>query len=308
MPELSPLRRGGTPPAPVLNIAHRGARAFAPENTLQAFAKAKIFGCPMFEMDVHVSRDGELIVHHDDQLTRCTDVQKKFPGRDTYYVSDFTFAELRTLDAGNWYVEDIARPAAQRQSFLQTLTDQEIEQFVSAADRAEYASGEIKLPTLRETLDLALKTGMMVNIEIKTIPRMYAGLTAKVVALVESLGLQRAVLISSFDHQQLLEVRRLTDVIATGALSSDRLANPGGYLQLLEADAYNPGCYGDYDSTGFGSVTGKFDPVSIVNARSAGFGVNVWTCNDPDQMRTLIGAGVTGIITDFANRVRDVLA
>ncbi len=305
-PDSSPLRVGGTPPAPVLNIAHRVASAFAPENTPPSFDKAATFGCHMFELDVHASKDGALIIHHDDQLKRCTDAETRFPGRDTYFVSDFSAEDLDTLDAGSWYLQEISRPVKQRQPFLQTLTGEELERFVSPADRARYGSGEVRLPTLRQTLEVAQRTGMMVNIEIKTLPRMYPGLTEKVVALVISLGLERRVIISSFDHQQLIEVRRISDVIATGVLTSDRIARPGDYLQLLDCDAYNPGCYGDYDSIGFGSVSGQLDPVGIRSARGAGRGVNVWTCNTPAQMRELIAAGVTGLITDFPNRVRDV--
>lgn len=307
MLELSPLRVGGKLPAHVLNIAHRGARAFAPENTLIAFEKAKIFGCQMFELDVHMSRDGELIVHHDDQLTRCTDAKTKFPGRSTYYVSDFTYDELCMLDAGSWYVEQLSIPASQRQTFLQTLTDEELEQFVSPQEQEIYASGEIRLPSLKQALELAQHAEMMVNIELKTLPRMYPELAEHVVALVESLGFDRQVLISSFDHEQLLRVRRQTNIIAVGVLTSDRLASPGAYLQLLDADAYNPGCYDDYDSMGFNSVTGKLDPCGIINTRAFGRGVNVWTCNNKDKMQQLIAAGVTGLISDFPNRVRDVL-
>lgn len=304
--KINLLRAGVKPPLQTFNIAHRGARAFAPENTLPAFEKAKIFGCEMFELDVHMSRDGELIVHHDDDLKRCTDVEAKFPGRDSYYVSDFTYDELLRLDAGSWYMEQLRLPRPQRQFFLQTLTDEETAQFVSLRDRQFYASGDIKLPTLRQTLELAVATEMMVNVEIKTIPRMYSGLTKAVVQLVEAMGLDHRVLISSFDHEQLIEVRRLSNVIATGVLTSDRLAKPSDYLRLLDADAYNPGCYGDYDSIGFGSVSGKLESSGIMNVRAAGRGVNVWTCNDKYEMRELILAGVTGLITDFPNRLRDV--
>jgi glycerophosphoryl diester phosphodiesterase len=59
---------------------------------------------------------------------------------------------------------------------------------------------------------------------------------------------------------------------------------------------------------GFGSVSGKLDPRGIRDVRRAGRGVNVWTCNDREAMRQLVEAGVTGLITDFPNRVRDVLA
>src|SRR5438067_949656 len=101
---LSPLRRGGTPPAPVLNIAHRGARAFAPENTLQAIAAAAHCSCHMVELDVRLSRDGELIVIHDNDLVRCSNVREVFPDRAPWFVSDFTAEEIAQLDGGSWYV------------------------------------------------------------------------------------------------------------------------------------------------------------------------------------------------------------
>lgn len=304
----NPLRATTGLPARVFNIAHRGARAFAPENTLASFAKAERFGCPMFELDVHKSRDGELIVHHDDVLTRCTDVAEKFPGRAPYFVSDFTRAELQSLDAGSWYVRELALPAYQRQAFLQTLSAAEVAEFISADDLDYYRSGAVRLPTLREALELAQSTGMMVNIEIKTLPRMYPDLTQETVALVQALAMEQRVLISSFDHEQLTIVRQLSQVIPTGALTSDRIGQPADYLRLFDADAYNPGCYGDYDSLGFDSVTGQLAAGGISAVRRAGRGVNVWTCNDPHQMRQLLAAGVTGLITDFPNRVQAVLA
>lgn len=121
-------------------------------------------------------------------------------------------------------------PRAQRQSFLQTVTDEELDQFVLPEDREFYASGEIKLPTLEQTLELAQRFDMMVNIELKSLPRMYPKLADAVVTLVESLGMERRVLISSFDHEQLVRVRRRTNTIATGVVTTDRLAKPGEYL------------------------------------------------------------------------------
>jgi glycerophosphoryl diester phosphodiesterase len=305
---VNPLRATGALPSSVFNIAHRGARAFAPENTLAAFAKAQALGCPMFEIDVHRSSDGELIVHHDDTLVRCTDVETKFAGRSPYFVSDFALEELATLDAGSWYVEQLGLRPDARQPFLRTLSDAEIAEFVSAKDRELYRSGAITLPTLRATLELAKSAGMMVNIELKSLPRMYPELAEDAVRLVRAMDMEPRVLISSFDHEQLLVVRRLSEVIATGALTDDRLARPADYLRLIDADAYNPGCYGNHDSLGFGSVAGKLDPRGIHDVRRAGRGVNAWICNDKDQMRQLIEAGVTGLISDFPNRVREVLA
>jgi glycerophosphoryl diester phosphodiesterase len=304
----SPLRVGGKPPAPVLNIAHRGARAFAPENTLEAVVKAKQLGCPVAEVDVHLSRDGELIVIHDDDLVRCSNVREIFPDRKSYFVSDFTAAEIRKLDAGGWYVRELEKPAAKRQPFLQGLTAAELKEFISAEERAHYASGKVFHPTLRQLLETVHKHGLLLNIEIKSLPRLYPGIAEKVVSLVEELKMEREVIVSSFDHEQLAIVRKRNKVIATAALFTDRPHDPGRYVRdLLDADAYNPGCRGDHDTVGFASTTGKLDSTCIQSARKAGLGVNVWTENDPVRMKALIDAEVTGIFTDYPNRLRDVL-
>jgi glycerophosphoryl diester phosphodiesterase len=304
--EQNPIRsRAGL--AAVLNIAHRGGRAFAPENTLAAFEKAHALGCDMFEADVHMSRDGMLVVHHDDELTRCTNVAQRFPEKGTYFVSNFTWEELQTLDAGGWFVEQLALPASRRQPFLQSLTDTEKEQFISCRDLEFFASGAVRVPSLQQALEMVVRTGMMVNIELKTLPRMYPGLAKAVLTCVRSHGMEHRVLISSFDHQQLLEVRHRSAGVATAVLTSDRLAKIPEYLKLLDADAYHPSCYGEYDSLGFGSVRGELEASSIAPVRARGYGVNVWTCNDKDQMRPLIASGVTGLISDYPNRVCEAL-
>ena len=304
---MNPLRIGAVPPSTALNIAHRGARAFAPENTLPAFDKATTLGCAMFELDVHMSMDGVLVVHHDDQLERCTDVTSKFPGRRPYNVSDFTYTELCTLDAGSWFIDQLSRPSDERESFLRGLTDEETEEFVRPDDRLHYLSGAIHLPTLEEALLLARHAGVMVDIELKTLPRMYKGLADAVVELIVSMRMEDRVMISSFDHQQLIGVRALSDVVALGVLTSDRIGRPGDYLRLLDADTYLPNGCGECDSLGFGSVSGELDSSSTLQVRAVGGHVMAWTCNDPNQIRRLISVGVTGIITDYPNRVRRVL-
>ncbi len=303
-----PLRVGGKPIAPVLNIAHRGARAFAPENTLEAIVKATRFGCHMVEVDVHLSKDGELIVIHDDDLLRCSNVKDVFPGRASYFVSDFTADEIRKLDAGSWYVRELALPPARRQPYLQGLTDREMKEHISDEDRRHYTSGKVVHPTLKELLETVHKHGLVVNVEIKTLPRLYPGIAEKTVQQIVALKMEREVIVSSFDHEQLAIVRKMNKVIATAPLFSDRPHDPGRYVrELLDGDAYNPGCYGDYDTVGFASTTGRIDRTAIANARKAGLGVNVWTENDPARMNALIDAGVTGIFTDYPNRMKAVL-
>src|SRR5580698_1292613 len=76
-------------------IAHRGASAYAPENTLAAFQRAVELGAPFIETDIHLTRDARFVAFHDKMLQRTTN------GRGA--VSDYTLAELRGLDAGNWF-------------------------------------------------------------------------------------------------------------------------------------------------------------------------------------------------------------
>ena len=78
-----------------MNIAHRGASSYAPENTFAAYDKALAMGVNHVELDVHLTRDDHIAVIHDDTVDRTTDGQ----GR----VANFTLAELRSLDAGSWF-------------------------------------------------------------------------------------------------------------------------------------------------------------------------------------------------------------
>ncbi|MFG6116010.1 glycerophosphodiester phosphodiesterase [Halobacillus sp. MO56] len=84
----------------VLNIAHRGASGYAPENTMAAFEKAVDMKADMFELDVQMSKDGELVVIHDTTVDRTTD--------GTGSVKDLTLEELKSLDAGSWFGEVFA--------------------------------------------------------------------------------------------------------------------------------------------------------------------------------------------------------
>ncbi len=287
----------------ILNIAHRGARAFAPENTLIAFAKAKAFGCQMFETDVRLSRDGIVIVYHDEHLKRCTDAGQKFPGNSDYQVADFTLAELKRLDAGSWYADQLERPSHERQPFLQSLTDAEIGQFVSPAEKALYRSGDVKIPTLGETLCLAKEYDLLVNIELKSTSETDSELVDSTVKTIKDMTIADRVLVSSFNHDLIRHVRRQAKNIETAILIDKPLRNPITYLRKLKSNAYNLGCYHGYPAEQFDSKLGKRYLSHIQKISSAGFGVNIWTCNDPGEMRHLISAGVSGLISDYPNRV-----
>jgi glycerophosphoryl diester phosphodiesterase len=97
-----------------LNVAHRGASAYAPEHTLAAYRLALAQGADYVEQDLAVTRDGVLICLHDPTLERTTNVEELFPDRATqvtwegktarsWLANDFTLAEIKRLDAGSWF-------------------------------------------------------------------------------------------------------------------------------------------------------------------------------------------------------------
>ncbi|MCG5214540.1 glycerophosphodiester phosphodiesterase family protein [Streptosporangium soli] len=134
------------PPSTVVNVAHRGASAYAPENTVAAFKLARRQQADMVEFDVQETRDRRLVVMHDATLARTTDAEEVFPERAPWRVGDLTFAELRRLDAGSWFA-------------------------------AKYR-GE-RVPTLGEVLRAMSGSGLGLLLELKT-PRLYGGIEARV--------------------------------------------------------------------------------------------------------------------------------
>jgi glycerophosphoryl diester phosphodiesterase len=101
----------GAAPDRKLLVAHRGASAYAPEHTIAAYELAIAQKADYVEQDLQITRDGVLVCLHDTTLERTTDVEERFPdrarldsrGRRSWPVSDFTLAEIQTLDAGGWF-------------------------------------------------------------------------------------------------------------------------------------------------------------------------------------------------------------
>lgn len=102
-----------------INIAHRGASAYAPEHTIASYTLAMAQGADFVEQDLAVTRDGVLVCIHDVTLERTTNVEEVFPDRfvevkegpgagKRWFVNDFTLAEIKRLDAGSWFGEKFA--------------------------------------------------------------------------------------------------------------------------------------------------------------------------------------------------------
>lgn len=258
----------------VHNIAHRGASSIAPENTLAAIRKAYEVGANLWETDVTVTADEELVLLHDDTLVRTTDAARRYPDRAPWAVSAFTLAEIRTLDAGSWFVET--------DPFGQVAAGA-----VLPAEQAVYR-GEC-VPSLRSMLILTAGVGSRVNLELKPLPPAMNGfpLLGRVLSLIDELNIDPgSVIISSFNHDWLRQARVCNPHIEIQALVGDEEEGPAVDWDYPEFETYNvPGTL--------------FDAGGVAALREKGINLNVYTIDDEAGMKRAMATGVTGLITDF---------
>lgn len=195
----------------VANVAHRGASAYAPENTLAAIRKAVARDADQVEFDVQRTKDGELVLLHDLTLERTTDVRRVFPSRAPWRVEDFTHDELVRLDAGSWKAP-------------------------------EYA-GE-RIPTLGEALDVLALSRVGALVELK-MPGHYPGIVDEVAAVMRSMASRPTALpalagvtVQSFDQAAMWRLKGSAPFLTVGVLGSPSLAQ----LPALSrwADQVNP--------------------------------------------------------------------
>ena len=195
----------------VLNVAHRGASAEAAENTYAAILRAVELGADLVEVDVRRSRDGALVLMHDETLARTTDVRRVFPRRAPWRVADFTYDELLDLDAGSWHSSHLA--------------------------------GE-PVPTLAGAIELVRRSATGLLIEVKT-PQRHPGIVSDVAAtLREAPGYVRGavgsgrLVVESFDFAAMKELKSQLPSVPVGLLGTPARS----HLPVLAswADQVNP--------------------------------------------------------------------
>ncbi|MGA5837941.1 glycerophosphodiester phosphodiesterase [Streptomyces pseudogriseolus] len=259
----------GAAPAPEV-VAHRGASGYAPENTLAAVDKAAALGTEWVENDVQRTKDGELVIVHDDSLQRTTDVEEVFPDRAPWKVKDFTAAEIARLDAGSWF--DPAYAGAR----VPTL-----EQFVRRIDQH------------RQKLLLEIKN-----------PQLYPGIERDILKVLANEGwLDRAhvrqrLIVQSFGADSVRTVHQLAPAVKTGFLGTPPVADLPTYAAFT--DQINP----SYASLTADYVTAVHAFKGVHGKRLETF---TWTVNDAAAARRVAGYGVDGIITNNPDVVRDAV-
>ena len=178
---------------------HRGSMGTVPENTLLGFRKALELGVDGIELDVQLTKDGELVVIHDETLDRTTD--------GTGYVKDYNLNELKQFSAGIKF--------SHLESFDQQVWENE------------------RIPTLEEVLKLIIPYQIELNIELKTNVFAYDGIEEKVSALVKRFGYENKVIYSSFHLPSILNLKRIDPSAKIAWLLIHNLSRPSEYVKSL---------------------------------------------------------------------------
>jgi len=287
---------------------HRGARGLRPENSLSAFAEAFRLGVTSVELDVHLTKDDQLIVTHDNwvspKLCRNPDGSRirSFLGFGPF-VRGTNLLDLQKLDCGS---------TSNQQTF-------------PTPPRVNVPGS--KMPTLQQVFDLAAATGhsrVRFSVEVKTIPVLESRdyiekIVEAVVRTVRVNNLASRATIQCFDWRALAHSKSIAPEIRTAALliglqlkfctgctlngisptetTSLNLLRPARHY----VDVYSPSWEMiDPDSNEYLGDT-------VQEIQQAGFPVIPWTPNSHEDLERVVDLGVDGVITDYPDRLIEIL-
>jgi glycerophosphoryl diester phosphodiesterase len=250
-----------------LVMAHQGGNGLWPDNTFYAFERAVDLGVDVLEMDVHSTADDVLVVIHDSTLDRTTS------GRGP--VHDLTLAEIEALDAAyHWTPDD--------------------------GQNYPYRGQGITVPTLEE-LFVAFPQ-MPMNVEIK---QAEPSIAAPLCRLIRAYGMADKVLVVSFHDETTAEFRRTCPEVVTGT-TQDEVLTLFVLGKVLGERTYSPAA-GAVQVPEYRSGLHVITPRLVDAAHNRNLQVHAWTINDEVDMQRLIDLGVDGIITDYPDRLLQLL-
>lgn len=242
-----------------LIIGHRGSSAVCPENTIAAFRRAINDGADGIEFDVRLAADNVPVVIHDATLSRTASFDQS--------VASLTAVELQQIDVGQWFHRRVGtKPSA---PFEETV------------------------PSLKEVFELFAGASGYLYLEMKGEP-VVAELSTQVARLIRQYNFTHRVIVESFDHRAIAEIKRIAPEIRTAALFDRKISQP---LSLL----HKRNIVAAAQSVGAEEVALHHSLVHddlINDARNAGFEVVAWTVDKPawiDRGRTL---GIKALIAN----------
>jgi glycerophosphoryl diester phosphodiesterase len=247
-----------------LIIAHRGASALAPENTLAAFQKAIDDGAEGIEFDVQLAKDGVPVVFHDYDLKRT--------GRREGNISDFTSEELQNLDVGTWF--NLKNP-----------------------HRANEKFPDETVPTFAQLLSFLDGYKGLLYVEMKFAGNEISALVEAVCGIIRESKFLPQVKLKSFNLEAIERAKKLFPEIRTVALFEPKFRTLlSGKLHLIEkAEAFRA----DELSLHCSLATRKM----IEKAKAKNFPVTIWTADNPAWVGRAINLGLDAIITNNPARL-----
>lgn len=253
----------------LLNVAHRGASGHAPEHTIPSYKLGDQMNGDYIEIDLQMTKDGVLVAMHDETVDRTTD--------GTGLVKDYTLEELKKLDAGSWFNEE-------------------------NPDKAKPSYEGLEVPTLEEVIQTFGKDKRY-YIETKS-PEVYPGMEKELLRILEKYNLtgenarSSKVLVQSFSKASLLKMRDLAPNLpliqlihyVTPATITDQ--------ELQEINRY---------AVGVGMSYTQIDEEYVEKVRDSGLLIHPYTVNEKEDMKRLLDWGVTGMFTNYPDRLDEVL-
>jgi glycerophosphoryl diester phosphodiesterase len=282
--------------------AHRGGRGLMPENTLAAFENAIRLGVTTLELDVAITADGVPVISHEPYVLAALarDADGRWLQQDGPLIRSLTLEQLQRFDVGR------LNPA---HAYGRNFASQ------------EPRDGE-RIPTLRSLFELVRRLGadrVQFDIETKVFPDRPGDTLPPeqfvpiLLAAIAEAGVADRVMIQSFDWRTLKIVQRLAPKIRTVFLtvegtSMNNVASPAWTAGMQRADFPS---VADMVRAAGGAVWApnqrNVDRAAVAHAHALGLLLIPWTVNDPDDMRRLIDWKVDGIITDYPDRLREVM-
>lgn len=287
---------------------HRGARGLAPENTLAGFSRALEIGVSTLELDCGVTKDGIVVVSHDRLLSpdHTRDAAGRFLEAPGPAIVDLAYEELRQYDVGRM------KPGSE---------------YAAAFPEQQPVDGE-RIPRLADVFALVERSGnstVRFNIETKIDPAhplqsVSALAFARALAdAIRDAGMASRTTVQSFDWRTLRLLGALAPEIGLAALTDQQpdedtveIGKPGASAWLGELDVDDhegsvPKLVQALGAKTWSPHAGDLTPALVIEAHALGLAVVPWTVNDPKDMERAIAAGVDGLITDYPDRLRNVL-
>lgn len=230
-------------------VAHRGGPHFGPENTIEAFQESlKLYSDLIFELDVRLTRDGQVVVMHDPTIDRTTSGHGQ--------VHELNYSEIEKFDAGH---------------------------------NTPWGGKKIKAPLLKDAISAFPHSRITIEVKLP-------GYEKQIVDVVTQAGAENRVVLSSFEHEAVKNLRRLAPQMCSGCSRREIRQMVLAVKSGLTFTAPSRGNVFQIPKDHEGHIV--FSEKFLKLAHKINKPVHVWTINDEATMRALILGGADGIITD----------